>query len=367
MSRRSLAAVLACAFALGLVHSPAAEAGALRSVRLIGEQTLPHRLDFQGTTVGGLSSIDYDQRTGEYVLISDDRSQLQPARFYTARMDVDARELGEVRLTGTHTFTGEDGTAYAEGSVDPEELRVDPFTGRYYWSQEGERAAGVLLDPSVREARRDGGYVRDLPIPDSSRMTEDAGPRRNLGPEGLTFAASGALVTSAMEGPLLQDGPEADTTRGALSRITVQGRRGPVFAQYAYPMEPVFAEPVPADGFAMTGVSSILAEGTDKTRYLVMERSFVAGVGNRIRIYRVDTSGATNVAYSDSLAEEDHLRPVRKRLLLDLADLGLDRVDNVEGMTWGPRLDTGERTLLLVSDDNFSPSQVTQFVALAVR
>ncbi|SFA80772.1 Uncharacterized conserved protein [Amycolatopsis marina] len=359
---------------LGLVHSPghgtagAAEAGALRSVRLIGEQTLPHRLDFQGTTVGGLSSIDYDPRTGEYVLISDDRSQLQSARFYTARLDVGTHELGEVRLTGTHTFTGADGAAYPAGSVDPEELRVDPFSGRYYWSQEGERTTDVLLDPSVREARRDGRYVRDLPIPDNSRMTEDAGPRRNLGPEGLTFAASGALVTSAMEGPLLQDGPEADTTRGALSRITVQGRRGPVLAQYAYPMEPVFAEPVPADGFATTGVSSILAENAlDPTRYLVMERSFVEGVGNRIRIYRIDTSGGTNVRHADSLGDVDRLRPVRKRLLLDLADLGLTTVDNVEGMTWGPRLPTGERTLLLVSDDNFSPSQVTQFVALALR
>jgi hypothetical protein len=30
---------------------------------LIGEQVVPNALQFQGTTVGGLSSIDYDPRT----------------------------------------------------------------------------------------------------------------------------------------------------------------------------------------------------------------------------------------------------------------------------------------------------------------
>ena len=52
-------------------------------LRLIGEATLPHRMDFQGTTVGGLSGIDYDPASGLYVLISDDRSILSPARAYT--------------------------------------------------------------------------------------------------------------------------------------------------------------------------------------------------------------------------------------------------------------------------------------------
>ncbi|WP_251056110.1 esterase-like activity of phytase family protein [Streptomyces sp. ISL-94] len=41
--------------------------------RLLGERTVPHKLDFRGTTVGGLSGIDRDPCTGEYALISDDR------------------------------------------------------------------------------------------------------------------------------------------------------------------------------------------------------------------------------------------------------------------------------------------------------
>ncbi|MDX2939877.1 esterase-like activity of phytase family protein [Streptomyces ipomoeae] len=41
------------------------------------------------------------------------------------------------------------------------------------------------------------------------------------------------------------------------------------------------------------------------------------------------------------------------------------RVDNVEGITLGPRLPDGRRTVLLVSDDNFSAVQTTQFLAFA--
>lgn len=378
MSSRALAIALIGAVPLTLMAAPAAEAGH-RPLRLIGEQIVPNALPYEGTVVGGLSSIDFDPRTGEYALICDDRSAINPARFYTAKFSLDAGGLGPVTFTGTKPLLRPDGTPYPPlakndpaqppnmRTIDPEELRVDPWTGRYVWSQEGERSAAARIDPSIREAKRDGAYVRDLPIPANEKMTETAGPRQNLALEGLTFAGFGALVASSVEGPLLQDGPEANTTSGALSRITVQSRSGPILAQYAYPQEKVFAAPNPPGAFATTGISSLLAvDQADPTRYLVMERSFVTGVGNKIRIYEIDTKGATNVAKVPSLGEAKNVKPVKKRLLADLADFKLSTVDNVEGMTWGPRLRGGERSLVLVSDNNFSPTQVTQFIALAV-
>ncbi|MEU8412461.1 esterase-like activity of phytase family protein [Amycolatopsis japonica] len=378
MSRRVLATALIGAVPLTLMAAPAAEAGH-RPLRLIGEQIVPNALPYEGTVVGGLSSIDYDPRTGEYALICDDRSAINPARFYTAKFSLDAKGLGPVTFTGTKPLLRPDGTPYPPlakndpaqppnmQTIDPEELRVDPWTGRYVWSQEGERSAAARIDPSIREAERDGSYARDLPIPANEKMTETAGPRQNLALEGLTFAGFGSLVASSVEGPLLQDGPEPNTTSGALSRITVQSRFGPVLAQYAYPQEKVFASPNPPGAFATTGISSLLAvDQADPTRYLVMERSFVTGVGNKIRIYEIDTKGATNVLKTPSLADATKVKPVKKRLLADLADFKLSTVDNVEGMTWGPRLPNGERSLVLVSDNNFSATQVTQFIALAV-
>jgi hypothetical protein len=357
---------MAAALVAGLLTAPAVSA--TPGVRLLGERIIP-KGTFAGTTVGGLSGIDRDPRTGGYVLVSDDRSALQPARFYTATIEVTARGLGEVRLTGTRPLLRADGTTYPAATVDPEDIRVDPWTGDYLWSQEGDRIVQpdrqVLIDPSIQFTKRDGTFVRTLPLPPVERMSaENRGPRQNQALEALTFAGGGALVVSAMEGALFQDGPEATPANGTLSRITVQTRSGRVLTQYAYSQEPVFAQPNPPGSFSNNGVTAVLEAGPN--RFLLLERSFVTGVGNKVRLYELDLRGATNVAGLDSLAGQD-VRPVRKKLVADLADLGLSTVDNIEGMTWGPRLRTGERTLLLVSDDNFSATQVNQVVALAIR
>ena len=51
--------------------------------------------------------------------------------------------------------------------------------------------------------------------------------------------------------------------------------------------------------------------------------------------------------------------------MLDFDELGIT-LDNVEGMTFGPDLPDGRRTLVLVSDDNFSETQVTQFLGFGL-
>ncbi|HEY5465354.1 MAG TPA: esterase-like activity of phytase family protein [Hanamia sp.] len=43
-------------------------------------------MDFDKTTIGGLSGIDFDPQKKLYYMISDDRSDKNPARFYTARI-----------------------------------------------------------------------------------------------------------------------------------------------------------------------------------------------------------------------------------------------------------------------------------------
>ncbi|WP_446223942.1 esterase-like activity of phytase family protein [Nocardia sp. IBHARD005] len=343
--------------------APGAQALPVAEVRVLGERVVEHDLDFRGTVVGGLSGIDYLAASGEYVLISDDRSDKGPARIYTARIPVGDMGVGPVSFTSTSPLRLAAGTVYPPKSVDPEDIRVDPWTGDYLWTQEGERS-GPLADPSVQIVRPDGTFVAQLPIPENLRMQPDSGPRQNQALEGATFAAGGALIVTAMEGPLREDGPGATTTAGATTRITVQARIGPVLAQYAYPMEPVFAESRPEPGQVTNGVTAILVEDAlDPTRFLVVERAFAKGVGNRVRIFEIDTTVASNVLDAPIAGA----RPVAKRLVADLTDLGIEAVGNIEGMTWGPHLPSGERTLVLVADDNFAPEQRTQLIALAVR
>ncbi|CCH35727.1 esterase-like activity of phytase family protein [Actinosynnema sp. NPDC047251] len=316
-----------------------AQADAAPGVRFVAEHVLAPGTTVGGTTVGGLSGLDRDPWTGQYVLISDDRAA---ARFYTAK--ISAR--GVPTFTAVHRLRNAEGVPYPANTVDPEDVRVDPRTGHYLWVQEGERNGGTLIDPSVREATRDGGFVREHVLADNLKMRPDSGPRRNEALEGL--ALSHGRVITAVEGPLLQDGPPADHTRGAVSRLTVQ-TPDRVLAQYVYRQEPVFA---PGGG---TGVAAVLPH---RDGLLVLERSFVPGVGNKVRLFEATAHGAANVKDKPL----DGAKPMRKKLLADLADFPLSRVDNVEGMAWGPG-----GTLLLVSDDNFSPAQVTQFIVLALR
>ncbi|MFJ6670521.1 esterase-like activity of phytase family protein [Actinosynnema sp. NPDC091369] len=366
-----------CLAALGVVAAlvtAAPTASAAPPVRFLGETTLPHAWQFEGTTVGGLSGVDRDPATGEYVLISDDRSYTNPARFYTADLRLDESGVHDVRITATHALRHPDGGTYSSPpandgrTADPEEIRVDPVTGDYWWSQEGERPkteGPVVVQPSIQRAARDGAYVDTLPLPENYAYTADRGPRRNLALEAIAFSADGALVTSVVEGPLLQDGDVPTAERGALTRLTVQTRDGAVVRQHAYPLEPLFAEPEPGPWGPDTGVPAILADPKVPGRYYALERSWVPGADYKVRLFQVDIAGATDVRHQDVLA--DDVRPVRKKQLADLHDFPLPVIDNVEGLTWGPRLASGERTLLLVSDDNFAAEEFTRFIALALR
>jgi hypothetical protein len=140
-------------------------------------------------------------------------------------------------------------------------------------------------------------------------------------------------------------------------------RNGKALDEYVYVTEPVADTPNPPGSFATNGLVEILS--LDEKRFLAVERAFSTGIGNTIRLFLADLSRASNVRRLDSIAGVP-IRTVRKELLFDVDALGIT-LDNIEGITFGPRLRTGERTLILVSDNNFSATQFTQFLAFAVR
>ncbi|WP_243716596.1 esterase-like activity of phytase family protein [Actinomadura darangshiensis] len=346
----------------------------LRITRFLGERRLPHMMKFKDTTVGGLSGIDRDPRTGTWYLVSDDRWRYDPARFYTGRLDID-RATGAfegVKITGVTTLRRPDGSPYPgfgePGSADPETIRFDPRTRRVLWGSEGDRPdethKGIPLSPmSLGWARRDGRYAGRLDVPAGLRLTaEHRGPRRNYGFEALTFTPHG--IAAMVEGPRYEDGDAPTVRHGALTRLTLWDRGGRARAQYAYPVDRLPAAPKPPAGIADSGVSEILAVGGH--RFLALERSWLEGVGYKVKLYEFDVRGATDVLHRESLAEGARFRPVRKRLVADLGRYA-DPAQNLESLAWGPRLKTGECTLVTGSDDNFDAREVTEFLAFAVR
>ncbi len=348
----------------------------IAGLRLIGEQRIALKHAFGGTTVGGLSGIDYDAASNTWVMESDDRSEINPARFYRATLSYDSTAFSAVTLNSVHFFTQPDGSRYpnlahakldrGDQVADIETIRVDPQDGSLWYGSEGNRKVG--LHPFVRHADRDGKFLATLPTPAMFHVSkEEVGSRNNMSFEALSFSSDGKSLWLGMEAALYQDGPLATPDHGTVVRITRLDRAGTVLGQYAYPIEPVASRPAPGRE-ADNGVSEILA--VNEHQLLVVERAGVADADgiytNHVRIYAMDTEGATDIQAIPALAGAAYV-PARKRLLLDLEKTGLPRVDNIEGISWGPRLANGRRSLVMISDDNFNPQQVTQILAFEVQ
>ena len=100
-----------CATVAGLLLVPLAQAQDL-SLKFIGEQVIPHDHPFEGTTVGGLSALEYDAGTGRYIAICDDRSDQGPARFYGLKLGYDAAGFHNWQISDVHTMKQPDGSVF---------------------------------------------------------------------------------------------------------------------------------------------------------------------------------------------------------------------------------------------------------------
>jgi hypothetical protein len=353
--------------ALAVVLAAASPAAAQPELEFLGEEILPTGLQFEGTEVGGLSSMAYDAELDRYYVISDDQSVIDPARFYTFDLDVADGDLdpGDVVVSDVTTLLDAAGLPFAAASFDPEGLALTR-DGELVITSEG--IATRLIPPWVRLFGLDGAQLADLPVPQAfvpDSIPQTRGVRLNLGFE--SGAVVGNHFWTGSEGALVQDGPAASLTQQSPARLLRYNlASGRPDRQYLYWTDTIAEPPVPPTSFAVNGLVELLP--LDRHSFLSMERSFsvgAPGTGNTIKLYTVELAGATNVAARESLAGQlDRIRPVEKELLLDLDELGIP-LDNVEGMAFGPDLADGRRTLVLVSDNNFAPAQFTQFLLFA--
>lgn len=347
--------------------------------------------EVDGVSFGGLSAIAYDAKTGGYLVLSDDRGQGDPARFYDLEIEID-REAGSiqgVRVGDVHHLSAADAMLYPSGSIDPEGLAITP-DDTLLISSEGDAERGIA--PFVAEFSRDGRYLRDLPlydyfIPDTvnsatsdrpsagvSNSAQTRGVQNNAGFESLTVGGRGSgepyRVFTATESPLWQDLPNLDTPpttnpeansatfqpSTAYSRFihysVIDHDRTQIVAEHLYPLDP------PPIGATIIGLTELLALD-QPGHFLSLERAY-GPLGLFAKIYQVTLAGASDTASLASLTGDlSGIVPIRKRLLFDFSSLQ-QPIDNLEGMTIGPRLADGSQSLLVISDDNFNPEQTTQ-------
>ncbi|WP_394748267.1 esterase-like activity of phytase family protein [Spongiimicrobium salis] len=344
------------------------------SLRFIGEQIIPDNTLFNGHVIGGLSGIDY--ANGNYYLISD--APTAPIRFYRATLDFDANAFTGVTVFNEVELLTPQNDPFGENEADPEAIRFDPKTGNILWASEGY-VDDRNVNPFIREASLSGAHLRNFNVPALFQANPDAnaGPRNNGTFEGLSLSHDGSGFWVGMELPLIQDGPAPvfETETDSPVRIAFIDRESGNFRkQFAYELDPVVRD----GGFTVNGLVELLEY--EKNKFLVLERSFASGFddgGNNVRIYSVDASNATDVSSLLSLENVD-FTPATKTLLFDFESIrsqlstvpgsSASIVDNIEGITFGPQLANGNRSLVVVADNNFSAfgAQLNQFIVFEV-
>ncbi|WP_322111877.1 esterase-like activity of phytase family protein [Aerosakkonema funiforme] len=349
------------------------------SLEFLGQYQLPKQ-KFQGTPVGGLSALAYDRRIDRFYALSDDQSVFAPARFYTLKLSLGNTGIQNVQVEKVTFLKGQDGQPFPKYTIDPEGIALSPQR-TVFISSEG--VARNSVPPSVGEFDLQTGRLRQkfaIPqryIPDANGDKQQRGVPENLGFEALTLNPTGSTPASgepirlftATESALVQDrdpvqlddrgNPKLQPIKCRLLHYLVSDRAPIPISEHLYQLSP------PPPGAQFHGLVELLAIDQGG-HFLSVERSF--GIfGNDIRIFQIATGAATDTSRIVTLKGELRaIDPIKKKLLLDLKELGIS-LDNIEGITFGPRFPDGSQSLILVSDDNFNEKQVTQFLLFRLK
>jgi hypothetical protein len=291
------------------------------------------KTSFENTFVGNFSALAFD--TDGDLLALGDRSSL----FV---LDPDTKQP-----TGVAGLADENGHP-----LDSEAIVVDGDGTRWVTSE---------VEPSVRHYSTDGELLGQLPVSDASRVAPAGRATTNETFEGLSLQPDTRTLIAATEGRL--SGDDADVRRFQTWTRENPAREFALGPQYAYRADP---------GLDISDIAP-----TPDGRLLVVERTFTAGIGNVIHLALADPKLADDVTGIENITAQGGVRYAEKTVLADLAHcptLGATAkqpqpnplLDNIEGAVVTGSNEHEQLEVLLVSDDNKNPSQVTRFYSLTV-
>jgi hypothetical protein len=329
---------------------------------------------FRGSEVAGLSALSFADGNGHAFAIRDD----MPPQIFSLTLGGSGKLPGTLKpnVTNVKSVHEEDGSKRTE--FDGEGLAVE----------RGGKTALVSAEkgPSLLRVRlRDGRQLgKELRLPETFHPPERGLAQATRNVESLALTPDGKHLFAGMEGPLLGDEDVHGRHQVRIQRY--EGDPGGDYepeSQFAYQTE---------DGLFL---SELAAVGPD--HLLALERGYIIGLGNSVRVYEVDLRDAANVSKTERLVREDSDLLADKQLLFDLSACPPGDVetrdtqqnpllDNVEGMALAPgklpasaggdtssagtggggEADRDRRALYLVSDNNERHRQTTRLYSLAV-
>jgi hypothetical protein len=330
----------------------------------IDEYRIENKMNYEHTTVGGLSGIDYVSDSIFYI-ISDDPGAHGAPRFYKVSISyaqsVGIKELKFLAVNylkpPAHKSFGAaidlvDTSKYSYS--DGEAIRYDKSTDQLFWSSEGYKYNRIVSQPFIFKATSKGAFIRKITSDPLFlfNLSTEKGAQPNSVFEALAFVPGTDNFVYCSEKSLLQDANSDDSIQPV--RITVANKlTGKTLTQFAYPLPNVFNN-------NSNGVVELLALSADS--FLVLERAYDKHAGNVVRLYLASVNHKATDVKTESMLKGKTYNFLKKELLLDFSKSGVKHVDNIEGMTWGYPLGENKKAILFVSDNNFSDKQVTQLL-----
>lgn len=308
-------------------------------LKFLDEYVYPANQIFRGTKIGGLSGIDY--KDGTYYIVTDD---FKKPRYYKAKINIENQKIRNVSFIEVVVFDKEQ-EYYAVNFLDLESIVFQ--NGNLIIASEGSIYGDKK--PNIFIATTQGDFVSEYTIP--NYFVKQA--RHNGIFESLTKSVTNQGVWCANELPLKSDGiePEYPTTHSPLRFTYYDTNTKQATKEFVYELSPL---PLPKKtGNDMNGVSDILEYQEDE--FLVIERAFQGK--NIVKIFKATIKeNTTNLLGVNDLKTIDYV-PMQKELVFDSEtiekELKNNKIDNIEGITFGENLPNGNKTIILISDDNF--------------
>jgi len=309
---------------------------------------------------GGISGID-QINDSTYILVAD--SPTNP-RLYSIRLKVENKKFNEVELLRKHQLQNLDNNKF----YDLESIRYDEANNNYWLSSEGN--IKQKQPAFIAKLSTDFKAVEHIEFKPPYTIENS---QHNGMLEGLDITKDGFWFANEL--PLKIDG----------NKPTLVDNYSPVRLAFynfktknisnAYAVNLSRVKKIPLLPYFVNGVTEILQ--LSETNFLWLERSYSAGhksKGNNVFLWLVTTKNATNVAKVKSLKNhKSKIKPAKKELLFDFnsikPQLKQPIIDNIEGITFGPQLSNGNRSLILVSDNNFNSfaPQINQLILLELK
>lgn len=359
----------------GVLLATASSAQAL-SLKYVGETAVVTGAKFDNTTIGGLSGITFGN--GFLNAVSDDKGRYGEPRIYQFELKISDKAVNLIPKSATYV-KGLRKEGSRKAFLDLEGL-VSLADGDFLISSEGNNDLKPRSMPRIFRTGADGKWKSDFTIPDKflpeRTGQQSKGVQNNGAFEGLTATRDGKFVFTGLEAPLTQDIDMENETNGDKVRILKFEDRGaergyytPV-AEFVYHMDPFRDNEVGKEIFR--GISEILA--VSETKMIVLERGArIHGKGwkSTVGLYLADLSKATDTLAMTKLAGHKVTVAEKVKLVDFETDLvkarGKKEVQNFEALAFGPNLPDGRRTLLVMSDNNFSKNEVTELLVFAIE